>query len=71
MNAIQFRTFAREGIIKIPSEYQDFLDKELNIIILTAEDTSKRKERFFESVKKHSFKLPPDYKFDRDEMNER
>lgn len=71
MNAIQFKTYARHGIIKIPNEYQNFLDKELNVIILVTDDTASRKERFFKSVKKHSFQLPADYQFDRDKMNER
>jgi len=71
MNAIQFKTYARHGMIKIPHEYPDFLDKELNVIILVTDDTAKRKERFFNSVKKHSFQLPADYQFDRDKMNER
>jgi hypothetical protein len=58
-------------MIKIPNEYQDFLDKELKVIILATDDTASRKEHFFNSVKKHSFQLPDDYQFDRDKMNER
>ncbi len=53
MNAIHRKTDARHGMIKIPNEYPDFLDKELNVIILVTDDTAKRKERFFQSVKKH------------------
>jgi len=34
MNAIQFKTYARHGMIKIPNEYPDFWDKKLNVIIL-------------------------------------
>ncbi|HDN27956.1 MAG TPA: hypothetical protein ENG03_12855 [Thioploca sp.] len=71
MNAVQFKTFARDGLIKIPSEYKDFLDKELSVILLLTEEAAKRKEHLFESVNKHAFKLPADYKFNRDEMNER
>lgn len=29
------------------------------------------KKSFFESLKKHSFKLPEDYKFNREELHER
>lgn len=31
----------------------------------------KRKTHFFESVKKHSFTLPENYKFNREELHER
>ena len=31
----------------------------------------KGKKIFFDSVEKHSFKLPKDYKFDREELHER
>ena len=31
----------------------------------------KDKKEFFESVKVHSFKLPKDYKFNREELHER
>jgi len=61
MNAIQFKAFVRDGLIKIPDEYQEVLNKEVNVIVLLTEDAAKRKQRFFESVKKHSFKLPTDY----------
>jgi formylglycine-generating enzyme required for sulfatase activity len=71
MNAVQFKTVARDGLIKIPTEYKDFLDKELSVILKRPEEAAKRKEHLFESVKKHAFKLPADYKFNRDEMNER
>ncbi len=73
MNAIQFRTYARHGVIKIPEQYQDRLDKELTVILLIpeAEETIKRQERLFESVKKHSFRLPKDYRFDREELHDR
>ncbi len=30
-----------------------------------------KKERFFDFVEKHKFKLPKDYKFDREEAHER
>ena len=33
--------------------------------------TEKNKKVFFASVKKHSFKLPADYKFNREELHER
>jgi hypothetical protein len=33
--------------------------------------SQKRKDRFFESVKNHTFNLPGEYRFDREEMHER
>jgi hypothetical protein len=38
---------------------------------LLLKDHVKNKKAFFEAVKKHSFKLPKDYKFDREELHER
>lgn len=73
MNAIQFRTYARQGVIKIPEQYHNHLDNELTVILLIpeAETPKTRKERLFESVQKHSFQLPKDYRFDREELHER
>lgn len=71
MNVIQFKTHSHNGTIEIPKEYQDFLDQKLSVILLIAEDSPKRKERFFQSIKKHAFELPANYQFDRDEINER
>ncbi len=33
--------------------------------------SQKRRERFFESVKNHTFNLPRGYRFDREEIHER
>jgi hypothetical protein len=72
MHAIQFRTYARHGTIKIPELYQEWQDRELTVILLIPEEeTTQRQQRFFESVKKHSFKLPKDYQFNREELHER
>ncbi len=38
---------------------------------LKLKGTKKDKKVFFESVRKHSFKLPGDYKFNREELHER
>lgn len=71
MDTIQFKTHSYDGIIEIPQEYQEFLDRELNVILLITEESAKRKALFFQSVEKHAFELPADYQFDRNEMNER
>jgi hypothetical protein len=34
-------------------------------------ESDAKKEKFFKSVERHRFKLPDDYKFDRDLANER
>jgi hypothetical protein len=66
MNAIRFETKSYNGIIRIPPEYAEFSDREVEVIVLIKEDTEKRKELFLESVKKHRFTLPPDDRFDRE-----
>ena len=73
MNAIQFRTYARHGVIKIPEQYHDRLERELTVILLIPEEdtTEKRKEHLLASVKKLSFKLLKDYRFNREELHER
>ena len=71
MDAIQFKAYSHHGIIEIPKKYQNFLDKELSVILLITEDSAKRKELFFQSINKHAVELPADYQFDRNEMNER
>jgi hypothetical protein len=71
MDAIQFKAYSHNGMIEIPKEYQNFLDKELSVILLITEDSAKRKELLFQSINKHAFELPADYQFDRNEMNER
>jgi hypothetical protein len=71
MHAIQFRTYAKHGTIKIPEPYQEWQDRELTVILLIPEETAQRQQHFFESVKKHAFKLPKDYRFNREELHER
>ncbi len=69
-NTIQFRIYDRHGVIKIPEQYHNHLDKELTVSLLIPE-AEIPKERLFESIKKHSFQLPKDYRFDRKELHER
>ena len=71
MNAIRFETRSCNGIIKIPPEHIEFSDRELEVIVLIKEDSEKRKEHFLASVKKHKFRLPSDYRFDRENLHER
>ncbi len=71
MNAIRFETKPYNGIIRIPPEYIAFSDRDVEVILLMKEDTEKCKEHFLDSVKKHRFRLPSDYRFDREELHER
>lgn len=45
--------------------------KRFKLILVEQEEPSVRRERFFRHVKRASFKLPTDYRFDRDEIHER
>ncbi len=71
MNTIRFETVVHNGIIRIPDEYRDFSDKKVEVVLLIQDNTQERKNRFLASVKKHKFRLPSDYRFDREEFNER
>ena len=71
MNAIRFETRSYNGIIKIPPEFTEFSNRELEVVVLMKDDTQKRKEQFWASVKKHKLSLPADYRFDREELHER
>ncbi len=60
--------------ITVLSEYRmntEISDKKIEVILLIQDDTRKRKNRFLDSVKKHRFRLPADYRFDREELHER
>ena len=45
--------------------------KKFKIIIVDEENNKAKKERFLQSVEKHSFTLPKDYHFNREEIHER
>lgn len=74
MQAIEFETYIKNGVIEIPERYKDFNEKKIKVIIMAEEDKPLSKDkidRYLESVEKYSFDLPTDYKFDRDELHER
>jgi len=69
-----------EVILKFPRDLlsegyvQDFFQRlrsEISPETGIPEDIRKKKEYFLDSVKKHRFSLPPDYRFDREELHER
>jgi len=45
--------------------------KKFKVILLEQESHNAKKKGFFEFVEKHTFKLPKDYKFNREELHER
>jgi len=45
--------------------------KRFKLILMEQEELSVKKERFFRYFKSNTFKLPADYRFDRDEIYER
>lgn len=45
--------------------------KRFRLILVEQEEPSARRERFFRHVKNTAFKLPKDYRFNRDEIHER
>jgi hypothetical protein len=68
MQAIEFITKAKDGVIKIPQEYLDDIHGELRVIVLVrshAVSTEKKKKLTALKLK------TKDMKFDRDEANER
>ena len=42
--------------------------KKFKVIIIEEEKIRTKKERFFQSIEKHAFTLPKDYKFNREEF---
>lgn len=71
MQAIQFRTIAQDGVISIPEQYRTLTAGELEVIVLIKDDINARKEKFLASVKKHKYRLPDDYRFERESLHER
>lgn len=45
--------------------------KQLKVILIPADAVESKKEQFFSLVEKHSFVLPEDYQFNREELHGR
>ena len=75
MNAIEFEAVAEEGVLKIPSEYQDWYNQSLKVILLT--DSLKMSAKKSPSLMEiHAFFAAKQlnlqgYQFDREEANAR
>ena len=74
MYATEFKTVINEPFIKIP-EFEQFKGKEVRIIVLGIDNDKKNeikeKEDFIEYLINHPVDFPKDFKFDREEANER
>ena len=47
------------------------MGQKFKVILIEQESIAAKKAKFFEFVEKQAFKLPEDYKFDRDELYNR
>ena len=73
MYATEFQTVIHSEYIKIP-EYEHFKGKAVQIIVLNIEKQNKLKnteEDFIKYLIKNPVDFPKDFKFDREEANER
>jgi hypothetical protein len=68
MEAIEFTAKAKDGVIKIPKEFQASLNEEVRVIILI--DSQKKAKSIKRELKAIKIKTKG-FKFDRDEANRR
>ena len=78
MQAFEFNADVQDNIIKLPDEYRGKLKNKVKVIILQSETNDPplynndiRLANFLSFVDKHRIELPSDYKFNREELNER
>ncbi|MGK7905022.1 MAG: hypothetical protein AB4352_27175 [Hormoscilla sp.] len=76
MYAIEFEATIEDGMIRIPQEYLAQLQPRLKVIVLQEEsgekqEALKQKDEFLAKVAQHRFDLPPDYRFNREELYDR
>ena len=76
MYAIEFDADIRNGMIPIPQAYLSKLSSHLHVIVLQADaamenDLRRKRDDFFARVAQQRFELPPDYRFQREELYER
>jgi hypothetical protein len=79
MQAFEFNADIKDNIIKLPIEYQGKLRNKVKVIILQNEvddpsfsnENNSNLSNFLSFAEKNSIELPPDYKFDREEIIER
>lgn len=71
MNIVTKATYKKGTLVLDQSLGLEKEGKKFKIIIVEEETTPAKKERFLQSVEKHAFTLPKDYKFNREEIYER
>lgn len=76
MYGIEFEATIENGMIRIMQEYLAQLQPPLKVIVLPEESGSKQKDikqkdEFLAKVAQHRFDLPPDYRFQREELYDR
>ena len=67
MQAYEFQTISKDGIIKIPDEYQRIINTKVKVIVLAEEKPMFNKRNFFPDFTVDT----TDYVFDREGANER
>ncbi len=67
MQAYEFTTTARNGYIKIPTEYEKVIPPDIRVIVITGKKPEDKKKISFPYLALDM----TGYKFDRDEANER
>ncbi|OHD14278.1 MAG: hypothetical protein A2086_09600 [Spirochaetes bacterium GWD1_27_9] len=72
MEAIEFETDIKNGIIKIPSKYNNFLNRKVKLIILSEESAQYNQKDYSteDFFSKYNIDLK-NYKFNRDELYDR
>jgi len=73
MNAIRFETKSDKGIIRIPPEYAEFSDKDVQVIVLITEEENEQRADTHKDAPlfKAAALSTKGFKFDRNETNER
>jgi hypothetical protein len=67
MQAYEFTSVVKNGIIHIPEQYQAKLPGQIKVILLAPESTPSQKEKQFTAITLKT----TGFKFNRDEANER
>ena len=70
MYATEFKTVINEPYIKVP-EYERFKGKEVRVVLLGLNNKLKKEKSSLSFFDKFSKNFPKDFRFDRDEANER
>ena len=71
MKIIRNATY-QDGVLVLDKQLESEKNgKKFKVLLFENIPSEEKKIKFFESLEKHSFPWPEDYKFDRDELHER